>query len=61
MSDLKNELAVAGLPHYCPSCSEAYSKKDRDVKPLESEHAEQVRWHCFCGICGMVYTIEVES
>ena len=45
-------------PEHCPYCAGAYLPKD--VKELTPEHGEQVRWSCFCGWCGAIYTIEVE-
>jgi hypothetical protein len=47
-------------PYCCPNCAQKYSAVEKDVKRLEPENAEQLRWHCFCGACGAIYVIEVE-
>lgn len=56
MTELERQL----IPARCPNCGSLYEASEKDVKKLEPEHAEQIRWHCFCGMCGAIYTIEVE-
>jgi hypothetical protein len=46
-------------PEHCPNCAGQYQRKD--VKELPAEHDDQIRWHCFCGWCGGIYTIEIEA
>ena len=52
----QRELSVYS-PDFCPNCSVPFEGKD--VKELEPENNEHVRWSTFCGYCGAIYTIEI--
>jgi len=44
-------------PEFCPNCGKEVDKPKR----LKPERERQIRWQTFCGYCGAIYSIEVET